>query len=126
LRAKDKYAVIKWVARITGVIIAFFTLFIAIGEAIGSYNQNRGNAPEPVNILQVITFALWVACLAGYIWSWWDELKGSIFSILCATVFFILTGVNPEAHFSYILFIYLIPPIFFIIHWLLPRKPVAR
>jgi len=123
MKTKSQYAGIRWIARVVGTLLVLFTLFMVIGEMIDKYGKIN---LEAFNILQIITFIFWFLGLAGLILAWWKEGAGGIFSFICTVVFLILVKVNaivnPEARFTVILFIFLIPPVLFIIYWWLTKK----
>ena len=124
MKTKDEYAAIRWTARIIGTLLVVFTLLIFIGEMIEGYHK-KGKI-ETFNILQIITFIFWFLGLAGLILAWWKEGTGGISSFICTVIFLILVkvnaNVNPEASFSAILFIFLIPSALFIIYWWLTKR----
>ena len=126
MKTKNKYAGIRWIARVAGTLLVLFTLFIFIGEMIEGYHRNGKADPETFNILQIITFIFWFLGLAGLILAWWKEGTGGILSFICTVIFLILVkvnaNVNPEARFMVILFIYLIPSVLFIIYWWLAKN----
>jgi uncharacterized membrane protein len=129
MKTKNQYAGIRWTARVVGTLLVLFTLFIVIGEMIDGYHKNGKTDLETFNILLIITFIFWFFGLAGMILAWWKEGAGGILSFICTVIFLILVkinaNVNPEARFTVILFIFLIPSVLFIIYWWLTKK-VAR
>ncbi len=126
MKTKNQYAGIRWTARVVGTLLVLFTLFIVIGEMIDGYHKNGKTDLETFNILQIITFVFWFFGLAGMILAWWKEGAGGILSFICTVIFLILVkvnaNVNPEARFTVILFIFLIPSVLFIIYWWLTKK----
>jgi hypothetical protein len=129
MKTKNQYAGIRWTARVVGTLLVLFTLFIVIGEMVDGYHKNGKTDLETFNILLIITFIFWFFGLAGMILAWWKEGAGGILSFICTVIFLILVkinaNVNPEARFTVILFIFLIPSVLFIIYWWLTKK-VAR
>ena len=123
MKTKNQYAGIRWIARVVGTLIVLFTLFMVIGEMIEGYQKN--GKLETFNILQIITFIFWFLGLTGLILAWWKEGAGGIFSFFCTVIFLILVkvnaNVNPEARFTSVLFIFLIPSVLFIIYWWLTK-----
>lgn len=121
----SRFAGIRWTARVIGTLLVVFTLIIGIGEMLEG-SQNKGKT-ELYNSLQIITFVFWFLGLTGMIWAWWKERAGGIFSFICTVIFLTLVkvnaSVNPEASFTPILFIFLIPSVLFIIYWWLTKKP---
>lgn len=126
MKTKNQYAGIRWTARVIGTLLVLFTLFMVIGEMIDGYHRNGKIDLVTFNILQIITFIFWFFGLAGMILAWWKEGAGGILSFICTVVFLILVkvnaNVNPEARFTVILFIFLIPSVLFIIYWWLTKK----
>jgi hypothetical protein len=126
MKKGNKYAGIRWTARVVGTLLVLFTLFMFIGETMEGYNRNGKIDLETFNFLQIITFTFWFLGLAGLIFAWWKEGAGGIFSFICTVVFLFLVKVNAntnsEASFSAILFIFLVPSVLFIIYWWLTKK----
>jgi len=126
MRTKNQYAGIRLTARVIGTLLVLFTLIMFIGEMIEGYHRN--GKFETFNFLQIITFIFWFLGLAGLILAWWKEGAGGIFSFICTVIFLILVkvnaNVNPEARFTVILFIFLIPSVLFIIYWWFTKKPL--
>ncbi len=124
MKTKDPYAGILWTARVFGTVLVLFTLFIVIGEMIDGYHRN--GKLETFTILQIATFIFWFFGLAGLILAWWKEGAGGILSFVCTVIFIILViinaNVNPEARFTVVLFIFLIPSGLFIIYWRLTKE----
>ena len=130
MRTKNQYVGIRWIARVVGTLLVLFTLFIFIGEMIEGYRRNGKTDLETFNILQIITFIFWFFGLAGLILAWGKEGAGGILSFICTVIFLILVkvnaNINPEASFTVILFIFLIPSVLFIIYWWLTKKTVRN
>ena len=126
MKTKSQYAGIRWTARVIGTILVLFTLFMVIVEIIDGYHRNGKIDLDAFDILQIITFIFWFLGLAALILAWWKEGAGGILSFICTVIFLILVkvnaNVNPEARFTVILFIFLIPSILFIIYWWLTKK----
>lgn len=91
---------------------------------------HRHGKLETFNFLQIITFVFWFLGLAGLILAWWKEGAGGIFSLICTVIFLILVkinaNINPEASFTPVLFIFLIPSVLFVIYWWLTKKTVQK
>ena len=126
METNNQYAGIRWTARVIGTLLVLLTLLIVIGEMIDSYHRNGKKVLETINILQIITFIFWFLGLMGLILAWWKEGTGGILSFICTVIFLILVkvyaNVHPEARFTVILFIFLIPSVLFIIYWWLTKK----
>jgi hypothetical protein len=126
METENQYVGIRWTARIVGSLLVLFTLFMVIGEMVDGYHRNGKVDFETFNILQIVTFIFWFLGLAGLILAWWKEGAGGILSFICTVIFLILViinaHVNPEARFTVILFIFLIPSGLFIIYWWLTKK----
>jgi hypothetical protein len=124
MKTKNQYAGIRWTARVIGTLLVVFTLIIGIGEMLEGF-QNNGKL-EKFDYFQIIIFIFWFFGLAGLILAWWKEGTGGVFSFICAVIFLILVkvyaNINPEASFTGILFIFLIPSVLFIIYWWLTKK----
>ena len=117
-------SIIRWTARIIGTLMVAFTLFIGIGEMLESYNKHGVSASDTFDILMIITFTFWGAGLAGLILALWKEGSGGIVSLVSFIIFISLVGINPkpDASFSNVLFIFLIPSVLYLCYWWLTRK----
>jgi hypothetical protein len=122
MKTKDKFAGLRWTARVIGTLLVLFTLFIAIGEAIDGYHRQGKIGLDSLNSLQIITFIFWFLGLAGLILAWWKEGTGGFLSLIFTIIFLILVLINSDASFSYILLIFLFPALLYIIYWWLHKK----
>ena len=126
MKTKNKYSAIRWTARVFGTLLVLFTLFMVIGEMVDGYQRNGKIDFETFDILQIITFIFWFLGLAGMILALWKEGVGGILSFIFTVIFLILVkvnaNVNPDARFTVVLFIFLIPSVLFIIYWWLTKR----
>lgn len=122
MKTKILYAGIRWTARIIGTLLVLFTLLFGIGEMLDGYHRTGKLSLDTLNSLQTITFIFWFFGLAGLIWALWKEGTGGIFSFVCMVIFIILVNANPEANFTYLLLIFLLPSVLYIIYWWLTRN----
>jgi hypothetical protein len=113
--------IIRWTARIIGTLIVAFTLFMAMFEG---YNKHGGAVSNTFDTFLIITFTFWGIGLAGLILALWKEGLGGIVSLVSFIIFIFLVGINPnpDASFSNMLFIYLIPSVLYLCYWWLTRK----
>jgi hypothetical protein len=81
-KKKYKHNSIKWIARILSIIsIGIIALFV-----IGN-----GFTPLFKNIFDLLIFIFFPTCVVlGMFIAWFDELEGSLFSILSLIIFYIL------------------------------------
>lgn len=128
MRSKDSYAVLRWTARIIGVIIVAFTLIMFFGSVVEGYYKTGKISLEDFDAVQLATFFFWFIGLAGMVWAWWKEGAGGILSFAGIVIFLILAKVNAmtnsEASFTPVLFIFLIPSALFLLYWWVTRKSV--
>ena len=77
-----KYNFFKWVARILSFIsIAILSLFVL----------GNGFNPFAMKIYDILLFIFFPTCIVlGMIVAWFDELEGSLFSILSLIIFYVL------------------------------------
>jgi succinate dehydrogenase hydrophobic anchor subunit len=89
----------RWIARISGVLLTVFTLFIGIGEAL----EGRSRHPDATVLSQfsplILTmFAIWGVGMVGLLVGWWRERLGGFLSICCFILVFVLSLFNSQAH----------------------------
>lgn len=123
MEEKTSINTLRWTARIIGIAMVAFTLFIGIGEMIEGYNKHGAAAWETFDTLLIITFSFWGAGLAGLILALWKEGLGGFVSLVSFIVFNILVAVNPnpDSSYSFVLLIFLIPSILFLRLWWLKK-----
>ena len=107
--------IIRWTARITGLLMVIFTLLIGIGELL------QGNSS--LNTYTIIMFVVWGIGLAGLILAIWKEALGGIISLFSFIIFNVLVAVNPTPGSRYIfgLLLFMIPSILYLVYWWLER-----
>lgn len=107
---------LRWTARITGILMVIFTLFIGIGELLESRSG--------LNEYNTIVFVIWGGGLAGLILALWREGLGGIISLLCFIIFNILAATNPTpgSGYTYVLLFFMFPSILYIIYWWLNKN----
>jgi hypothetical protein len=125
MKKTTSISIIRWTARIIGTLMVAFTLFIGIGQMLDSYNKQGVSASDTFDTFLIITFTFWGIGLAGLILALWKEGLGGIVSLISFIIFIFLVGINPnpDASFSNVLLIYLIPSILYLWYWWLTRKP---
>ncbi len=122
MASKNKSAkIIRWTARIIGISLVAFTLIFGIGSLL---EEHHAPASETFDTLMIITFTFWGVGLAGLIFALWKEGLGGIISLAGFIIFIFLAGINtkPDASFSIVLFIFLIPSVLYISYWWLTKK----
>jgi hypothetical protein len=89
---------LRWTARIIGLVVVAFTLFMAIGYFLEG-KEKHPEAPflSGLTPLIIIMFIFWGMGLAGLLLGWWKERLGGFLSMLCFIVVAILNLFNPEA-----------------------------
>ncbi len=122
MKTTTTISIIRWTARIIGTLLVLITLIIGVGEMLESYNTDGVSPFYSFDILTIITFVFFIVGLAGLILALWKEGKGGIISLFSFIIFIFLVGINPEANFTYALFIYLIPSVLYIYGWWLTKK----
>lgn len=98
MKTKDPYAILRWTARISGLLIVVFTLIFVIGSAFEDRNRHPG-APflSGLTPLVLIIFCVWGLGLAGLILGWWKEKLGGFLSLSCFILVFILNLFNVQS-----------------------------
>jgi hypothetical protein len=132
MKKRNKYAGLRWTARIIGTLLVLFTIFIGTGEMMEGYHKHGKMFLETFSTLTIIEFILWFMGLAGLIWAWWKEGTGGFFSLICMVIFIILAMINPSSDLESVfvliiaLIIFLLPSVLFIIYWWLTQKSAQK
>jgi len=115
---------IRWTARVIGTLMVAFTLFIGIGEMLEGYNKHASDASNTFDTMMKITFSFWGLGLAGLILALWKEGLGGVVSLVSFIVFILFVAMNPkpDATFSFVLLVFLIPSVLYIWYWWLASK----
>lgn len=106
---------INWAARIIGTLFVAFPLFFFIGYLVeGLHKTGPG-----LDTYMIITFIVWGIGLAGLLLAIWKPGTGGLISLLSFIVFNILAALhpNPDAKYSIVLLIFLLPSILYLIFW---------
>ena len=117
----------RWIARILGLLMAAFAIFMAIGYLIEGRQKHPG-APllSGVTPTVMIIFIIWGIGLFGLLLGWWKEKLGGFLSLSCFMLVFILNLFNQEAQEKMIalipMVIFSIPSLLFISCWYDTKK----
>ena len=124
------YNWLRWIARITGILMVAFTLFFFIGEVIEGQQKHSGSGLASYTPLMLIIFAIWGFALAGLVLALWKEGSGGIISLVCYILVYILNLFNKEAtnsaHFIPIFLIFCIPSILYLVYWKLNNDELKK
>jgi len=117
----------RWIARILGLLLAVFAIFMAIGYFIEGRQQHPG-APflSGVTPLVMFIFLTWGIGLFGLLLGWWKEKLGGFLSLSCFILVFILNLFNPESQDKMValipMVIFSLPSLLFISCWYSAKK----
>ena len=88
----------RWTARIGGVLLIVFALFIGIGEALDGRSRHPGaTLLGQFSPLVLTIFAVWGIGMAGLLLGWWKERLGGLVSLGCFALVFVLNLFNSQA-----------------------------
>ena len=108
--------VIRWIARILGLLLILLTLFFAIAESITEQNPTA----EPTPIVMILAGVFMLGGL-GLSWKW--ELIGALISL----VGFIGIGIlNPDMMKMPMMYLFPLTAILFLICWWLSKSQSTR
>jgi hypothetical protein len=117
----------RWIARILGLLLVSFAIFMAIGYLIEGRQKHPG-APflRGVDPLVMIILIIWGIGLFGLLLGWWKEKLGGFLSLSCFILVFILNLFNPESQGKMValipMVIFSIPSLLFISCWYDAKK----
>lgn len=88
----------RWIARVSGVLLTVFTLWIGIGEALEGRSRHPGSTLfNQSGGLVLVIFAVWAVGLGGLLLGWCKERLGGFISLCCFLLVFILNLFNSQA-----------------------------
>jgi len=103
--------VVRWLARLSGLLIAGLYIFFAVGEFTTAHS-----GPSPT-FVEGTGIALLTATCAGMVVAWRWELTGAIVSLVSLIGFTLLIRVNNHS----ITVVLAVPGILYILDWVLHR-----
>jgi len=106
--------IIRWIARISGLVFAAFWLLMFIGEGLSSAHETN-----PIVLRNLIGLIAVFLYLLGLILAWKWEGFGGIAAIICIAIFAAAVPDAPIPMYA----IMALPAILFIICWLMSRSP---
>jgi hypothetical protein len=128
MKKSNPYNFLRWIARITGILMVVFTLFFLIGELTDDQLRNTASASYTPIIL--IIFVIWGIALAGLVLALWKEGLGGILSLTCFILVYILNLFNKEASMKAdaigVFLIFSIPSILYIVYWKLQKDELNK
>jgi len=108
--------IIRWIARILGLLMILLTLIFAIGEALTEPQPNSEQTP-------VLNYLWGFLMLGGLALAWKWELMGALISLIG----FIGIGiVNPDALLKPGMYFFAIPAILFLYCWRKKEPDISR
>jgi len=124
MKNSNPYKWLRWIARISGILIVAFTLFIFIGEFIEGQHRNPSALASYTPIILII-FAVWTIALAGLVLALWKEGLGGLMSLASFMLVYILNLFNKQATMKAnalgIFFIFCIPSMLYLVYWKLNK-----
>lgn len=108
--------VLRWLARLSGVVIAGSYVVLFTGEIL------TPQSGRPPNILEFGGQVLLTATCIGMLIAWRWELPGAILSLACLLAFTLLVRMNRHD----VIVVLAIPGILFTADWLLRRLQTLR
>ena len=117
---------IRRAARISGSLLASFTLVFCILNMIDSMGRHSGSPFSTFSTLLILIFILWGFALAGLVLALWKEGLGGFISLAGFVLMGVLNSFNPAAPNkagAFIIFlVFSIPSLLYISYWRLAKK----
>ena len=130
MNKRNPYNWLRWIARITGILMVAFTLFIFIGEFIEGQQRHAGSELASYTPLILIIFVIWGIALAGLVLALWKEGLGGMISLISYMLVYILNLFNKAASMKgdaiTIFLIFSIPSILYLIYWKLNKEELRK
>lgn len=125
MKNRNPYNWLRWIARITGILLVAFTLIIFIGEFIEGQQRQPGPLLASYTPIILIIFVIWGIALAGLVLALWKEGLGGIISLIGYMLVYILNLFNKEASMKanaiVIFLIFCIPSLLYLVYWKLNK-----
>jgi succinate dehydrogenase/fumarate reductase cytochrome b subunit len=130
MKNRNPYNWLRWIARITGILLVAFTLFIVIGEFIEGQQRNPGSGLASYTPIILICFVIWGIALAGLVLALWKEGLGGIISLISFMLVYILNLFNKEASMRAnaigVFLIFCIPSLLYLVYWKLHKDELGK
>ncbi len=130
MKKRNPYNWLRWIARITGILLVAFTLIIVIGEFIEGQQRNPGFGLASYTPIILIIFVIWGIALAGLVLALWKEGLGGIISLISFMLVYILNLFNKEASMKAnaiaIFLIFCIPSLLYLVYWKLNKDELRK
>lgn len=127
---RNPYNWLRWIARITGIVMVAFTLFFFIGEVIEGHQRHAGSALASFTPFMLLIFVIWGFALAGLVLALWKEGLGGIIALISYILVYILNLFNKEAtnsaSFITVFLIFSIPSILYLVYWKLNKDELRK
>ena len=108
--------VIRWLARLSGLLIAGIYIFFAVGEFTTPNSGPSPTFPEGIGIV------LLTATCAGMLVAWRWELTGAAISLMSLIGFALLIRMNHHG----IVAVLAVPGVLYVLDWLLRRQRILN
>ncbi len=115
---------IRWVARITGTLMAVFILVFASFSIAGEVKEMGIN----YSMAQIMTFIFWGIAMLGLLLALWKEGLGGIISLSALVLMFLSGLFEPEANKEAMLWVVIIlavPGILYTRYWWESKKNIG-
>jgi hypothetical protein len=125
MKKKNPYNWLRWIARITGILIVVFTLIMVIGEFMEGRQRHAGTVQTSYTPIIMMIFVVWGIALCGLVLALWKEGLGGIISLAGFLLTYVMNLFNKEASMKgsaiTVFLIFSIPSILYLIYWKLNR-----
>ena len=90
MKKRNPFNWLRWIARISGTLIALFTLFWMVGEII----EGKGRPHTSYSFQTWIFFGTWGIATAGLVLALWKESLGGIISLVSYFLVYYLSSTD--------------------------------
>jgi hypothetical protein len=116
---------IRWIARITGTLLAVLVLLFATFSIAGEIKEDG----YTYSLAQILTFFFWGVAMLGLLLALWKEGLGGIISLSCLVLMYIAGLFEPEVNRSAMLGVELVlavPAVLYILYWWASKRKNTR
>jgi len=116
---------IRWIARITGTLLAVFILIFVSLSIVGEVKETGCT----YSLAQILTFIFWGIAMLGLLLALWKEGPGGIISLSGLAIMYIAGLFEPEANkkaMLWVVIILAIPSFLYVCYWMGNKRSQSK
>jgi len=118
--------IVQWSARIISGLLIIYCIAMFVNSMLHHGNKDISFSPDAWDGLMIATAAFFLIGISGLIVGFVMEGEGGLVSLLGMGSFLFLTKYNPNANFTILYFIFIIPSLLYILYWWLEKQKIHK